>query len=339
MSAPQRNLYEEVTGPVSRFAERKAAPTPAELSVLRAVTYASLFQFPLTPSETRRTLVGCVLSDAGLMSLYRASAFLQERVDYRFGFFMPAGRTSWLDERAVRQARSVWLIDAHRRFLNVLCALPFVRLVAVSGSLAHLNATTDADLDLFIITAGARVWSVTTAIVVLAKLMGCRKAVCANFVVSDRDLSIAPADEFSANQLIHLRPVAGGDAYQQLLDANPFVSDTYPNFDPQETRPWPFMPSPRAAVIKHVLETVLAIPSGAIEAVCRAAYGWYLRRKVRTWASPEQVRLTKTQLKLHGNSHRRAIEERYAQALSDAATGPANSIARSNRKIFNNPIK
>ncbi len=318
MSAPQRNLYEEVTGPVSRFAERKAAPTPIEVSVLRAVTYASLFQFPLTPSETRRTLVGCALSEAGLMSLYRSSVFLQERVDYRFGFFMPAGHTSWLDERAVRQARSMWLIDSHRRFLNGLCALPFVRLVAVSGSLAHLNATTDADLDLFIITAGARVWSVTTAIVVLAKLMGCRRSVCANFVVSDQDLAITPADEFSANQLIHLRPVAGDEAYQQLLDANPFVGDTYPNFDTRETRAWPFRPSPRAAVIKRALEMVLAIPSGAIEAVCRAAYGWHLRRKMRTWASPEQVRLTKTQLKLHGNSHRQVIGERFAVAVRRA---------------------
>jgi hypothetical protein len=293
-------------------------PSRAEAAVLRAVTYASLFQFPLTPRETRRTLVGCQLSEPGLMALYRASTFLQARIDYRLGFFMPAGRSAWLDERAIRQARSVWLIDRHRRFLNVLCSLPFVRLVAISGSLAHLNATSDADLDLFIVTAGARVWTVTSAIVVVAKLMGCRKAACANYVVSDRDLAIVPADEFSANQLIHLRPIAGSEAFQQLIDANPFVAETYPNFDARETPGGPFTPAAPTAVIKRMLERALVIPSGAIEAFCRGAYGWYLRRKVRKWASPEHVRLTKTQLKLHGNSHRNAIETKFATALRRA---------------------
>ncbi len=290
----------------------------AETAVLRAVTYASLFQYPLTPAEARRTLVGCTLSEIELMALYRSSRFLRDRLDYRAGFFVPAGRAEWIAERAKREARSRDLITAHRRFLNVLCAMPFVRLTAVSGSLAHLNATRGADLDLFVITKGPRVWSVTAAIVVLAKLMGCRATVCANFVIAGSDLAIEPQDEFSANQIIHLRPVAGVDAYREFLEANPFVRRTYPNFDPREKRAWPFMPSPWAARIKRALESTLAVPSGAIEAVCRVAYGRYLRRKVRRWRSPDQVKLTPTQLKLHGNSHRLDIMRRFEQALRDA---------------------
>lgn len=286
--------------------------------MLRAVTYASLFQYPLTPAEARRTLVGCELSETELMALYRSSVFLQDRLDYRRGLFVPVGCAEWVEERGAREARSLDLIAAHRRFLNVLCAIPFVRLMAVSGSLAHLNATSDADLDLFVITKGPRVWSVTATIVVLAKLMGCRKTVCANFVVADSDLAIEPPDEFSANQIIHLRPVAGADAYRDFLDANPFVRDTYPNFDPREKRTWPFRPSPWAARFKRVLETMFAIPSGVIEAICRGAYGRYLRQKVRSWRSPNQVRLTRTQMKLHGNSHRQDIMRRFEQALQDA---------------------
>ena len=317
-----RNLQDEVTGPVSRFAERKAVPAAvpsrAEAAVLRAVTYASLFQYPLTPAETRRTLVGCRLSETGLMALYRSSAFLQARLDYRGGFFVPAGRESWVHERAAREARSLRLIDEHRRFLNVLSAIPYVRLLAISGSLAHLNATRHADLDLFVITRGPRVWSITTVIVLAAKLMGCRRTVCANFVVSDRDLAVGPPDEFSANQIIHLCPIVGAEAHREFLDANPFVQATYPNFDSREKRAWPFTPAPWAGRIKRVLEWAFAIPSSAVEAICRAAYGWYLRRKVRHWASPDQVRLTNTHLKLHGNSHRQAIKERFAVAVRRA---------------------
>lgn len=319
-----RSVHREVTGPVSRFAARKAESEPAarttvaEDAVLRAVTYASLFQFPLTPAETRRTLVGCVLSETELMALYRQSPFLQRRLAYRQGFLVPAGCEDWVAERAHREARSLQLIEANRGLLNLLCAIPFVRLMAVSGSLAHLNATRDADLDLFIITKGPRVWSVTTAIVVLSKLMGRRKIACANYVVADTDMAIEPPDEFSANQTIHLRPITGAETYRAFLDANPFVRATYPNFDPREKRVWPFTPAPWTARVRRALELTLTIPSAAIEATCRVAYGWYLRRKLRNWASPDQVRLTRTQMKLHGNSHRDTIARRFESAVRRA---------------------
>lgn len=325
MSVLLRSLRREVTRPESHFVPRKALPaaTPsaAEMSVLRAVTYASLFQFPLTPAEARRTLVGCHLSETGLMFLYRQSAFLQSRLSYRDGFFVPKGQDRWIRERAAREANSLSLIAAHRRFLNILCALPFVRLIAVSGSLAHLNAQRDADLDLFVITRGARVWTVTAAIVLLSKLLGVRKTVCANFVVADTDMAVTSQDEFSANQIVHLRPITGADAYRQFLDANPFVAATYPNFDVRERRPLPFTPSPWASRIKRMLDVLLFVPAGAIEAAIRLPYRWYLRRKVRRWASPEHVRLTKTQLKLHGNSHRQAIAERFTTELRKVQGG------------------
>lgn len=252
------------------------------------------------------------------MALYRRSAFLQDKLDYRQGYFVPAGHDGWLAERAAREASSLRLIAANRRFLNVLCALPFVRLMAVSGSLAHMNASRDADLDLFVVTRGAHVWTVTAAIVGLSKLLGYRKMICANFVVADTDMAVAPEDEFSANQIVHLRPIVGAESYRDFLDANRFVRATYPNFDPREKRVLPFSPSPWSARIKRALEIALALPARAIEPVIRAPYGWYLRRKVRSWASPDQVRLTKTQLKLHGNSHRQAIAEKFQDALRRA---------------------
>jgi hypothetical protein len=307
-----------VTAPVNRFAERKAVASEIEASVLRAVTYASLFQYPLTASEVRRTLVRCRMTEAAIITLFQSSRYLRARLAYHGGFFVPAGCEAWVAERANRAARSRRVIQAHRRYLDVLCALPFIRLVAISGSVAHLNATGSADLDLFVITRGRRVWLIATAMVVIAKLMGCRKTVCANFVMADRDLAVAPADEFSANQIIHLRPVTGGDAYRTLLDANPFVRAMYPNFDPEEEAVPLFRPRAGAATLRRVLAIVGAVPAAGLERVCRWAYGAHLRRRLKTWASPGQVRLTPTQLKLHGNSHRAAIAERFEQAVRAA---------------------
>ena len=96
--------------------------------------------------------------------------------------------------------------------------MPFVRMVALSGSLAHLNAEGSADLDLFVITAPHRVWSVTVATLVLAKLLGWRKRVCMNYVVSERAMAIEPADLFSANQIIHLRPIVGHHVFDRFVE-------------------------------------------------------------------------------------------------------------------------
>ena len=110
--------------------------------------------------------------------------------------------------------------------------MPFVRMVALSGSLAHLNAEGSADLDLFVITAPNRVWSVTVATVVLSKLLGWRKRLCMNYVVSERAMAIEPRDLFSANQIIHLRPLIGPQGLRAIRRRRTrSFGSFYPNFE------------------------------------------------------------------------------------------------------------
>ena len=53
-----------------------------------------------------------------------------------------------------------------------------------------------------------RVWSVTVAVVLVAKLLGLRKSVCANFVIADSRLTLDQQDLFTASQIIHASPRA-----------------------------------------------------------------------------------------------------------------------------------
>ena len=203
---------------------------PNELAIARSVIYASLFDYPLTIDQLHETLLESHQSVSEILGTFASSDALQAIIDYRDGFFFPAGRERIVVERRRREARSRAFLERHRRFLTVMCALPYTRLVAVSGSLAHRNLERDGDLDLFIITRGRHVWSVTVAVVALAKLMRCRPVVCANFVIADSRLSIEQQDLFTANQIIHLRPLVGEPVFQEFLAANPFVGRFYPNY-------------------------------------------------------------------------------------------------------------
>jgi hypothetical protein len=51
-----------------------------------------------------------------------------------------------------------------------------------------------------------------------------------NYVISEDQLAVAPDDLFSANQIVHLRPLTGAKVYEQFIAANAFVRFYYPNF-------------------------------------------------------------------------------------------------------------
>ncbi|HUE87351.1 MAG TPA: hypothetical protein VMO26_14850 [Vicinamibacterales bacterium] len=299
-----------------------AAPSAAEeRAFLQSVIYAALFDYPLTPAQLRESLIGQPADEPALLRWYQASAYLQAAVEYADGFFFPRGRRDVLRTRAEREAISRRMLQEITGPLRLMTRMPFVRLVALSGSLAHLNASDDADLDLFVITCPGRVWTVTVAALLVARLLGWRKRLCLNYVISERALWIAPADLFSANQIVNLQPITGSKAYWRFLDANRFVQRFYPNFLPRDVRGDRHCPV--------LVEGVINLTMGAIaERACRWLYRAHLRRRAHTWRSGDQVRLDRECLKLHTSSHRREVMERFEQALKEAVAAAEQEALR-----------
>jgi hypothetical protein len=286
-------------------------PTRAqELAFLRSVTYAALFDYPLTLAQLHASLVAVRADAPSVAGWWRDSAFLRATVEHRDGLYFPAGRGDLLQTRSRREALSRDLLERERRVLSLVARMPFVRMVALSGSLAHLNAERSADLDLFVITAPGRVWSVTVSVLAIARLLGWRKRMCLNYVISERAMAIAPADLFSANQIIHLRPITGHDVFNRFLDSNPFVHAWYPNF----TRPTAQAPGDRSLAERCLSLGIAQV----IEPVARWCYGWHLRRRAAAWQSRDQVRLEPECLKLHTSSHRASTLESFEAAMARA---------------------
>ena len=233
----------------------------------------------------------------------------------RSGILYSSRAASVFEEARSRLKISRSFLRRHRVILQLVSALPYVRMVALSGSIAHLNLEGAGDLDLFIVTRGRRVWSATVATVVLAKLLRRRRIVCANFVVADTRLVLEQQDLFAASQVIHLKPLIGRDVFRELLDKNPFVFRFYPNFHTADAATLTFRPSRALAGLKRVLQTALTPIAPLVELVCRGAYRSYLRRRSAMWQSPEQVRLQADCLKLHTRSHRQSVLERFDRTV------------------------
>jgi len=286
----------------------------AERAIAGSVLFAALFDYPLTLAQLRQTLISCELTASEILATWRRSTALKLCVQYEDGFFFPTGRAGLIAERRRREARSRLFLNRHRWFLNAVCALPYVQMVALSGSIAHMNLEGTGDLDLFIVTRERHVWSTTVAVVVLAKLLRRRQSVCANFVVAETRLACDDRDLFSASQIVHLKPLTGAETYRQMLLANPFVVEHYPNFHSSSNRALLRRQSRIGSATKRILEQLLALPCRLVEWGCRRSYGAYLTRRAKTWQSPEQVRLEPDCLKLHTQSHRRSVLQRFHDA-------------------------
>jgi hypothetical protein len=290
--------------------------TKREMAIARTVIYASLFDYPLTLEQLHYSLIESDQTPAEILAVYEGSELLRNLVARQDGFFFPIGRADLVAERRRREARSEVFLAQHRRVLRLIGALPFTRLVALSGSVAHRNLEADGDLDLFIVTRGPRVWTVTVMLIVLARILGRRRTICANFVLADTHLGLEQQDLFTANQVIHLQTVAGGDVMKRFRAANPFVVRWYPNSGANPAASsMPNVTSRGTRFLQRIVEGLLTIPAPAIEALCRRAYAWHLGRRAAMWRSPDQVRLQSDYLKLHTRSHRGAVMDRFHAAV------------------------
>ena len=287
------------------------ALSPPEQAIARSVLYAALFDYPLTLSQLRRTLIESRQTPSEIVGSVWKSAALGAVVEFRDGFFFPAGRSELIETRRSRERRSRAFLSEHRPLLRLIALIPYVSLVALSGSVAHFNLEAGGDLDLFIVTRGRHVWTTAVTVVMLAKLLRRRRTLCANYIVSDDALAFAPADLFTANQIIGLKPIAGSEVFRALLEANPFVRTIYPNFHAPDCADLPLRIPGVVRLVKSAAETAFAAPAWFAEHACRAAYRCYLRGRARRWSSPEQVVLGDRVLKLHTNSHRTAVLSQF----------------------------
>jgi len=298
--------------------------TPLERAFLQSVIYASIFDYPLTLTQLCQGLIGERADEHTLARCYGSSQRLQAVIDHFDGFYFPRGRRDLLDQRRRREIASRELLISFTRPLAAITRLPFVRMVALSGSLAHLNADDDADLDLFIITTPGRVWSVALTTLLLARLLGWRKRLCLNYLVSQRALLVGPADLFCANQIVHLQPLSDVPTYATFLHANRFIERFYPNFTARGTFVLPSQderiePSLAFRTARRILERLLDWTIAApYERLCRYVYARHLRRRAHTWQSRDQVRLERECLKLHTTSHRWDVMNKFERALDDA---------------------
>ncbi len=249
-------------------------------AVLDTLAYADIFAHPLTAEEVHNFLVATPATVGEVRSALRGSAKLRRSVECAGGLFMLAGRGENVALRQRREERAAAVWPKARRWARILAALPFVRLVAVTGALAVDAADPGSDIDYLIVATERRVWTcraVVTALARAARLLGA--SLCPNYVLSEGALALEVRTLYTAHELLQMVPLAGGETWRRLCRANAWVSELLPN---ARWRPPSDVAWPTEGKAARVVQWLLSGRSG--ERLERLLARWQVSRLTRKMA-------------------------------------------------------
>lgn len=203
-------------------------------AVLLTLCYREVFAYPLKRFELQRYLL---LTPADACSLDRALAQMNgSYITLQGDYVLPVGAESLVDIREARERASVHYWRWALRYARWLRWVPFVRMVAVTGSLAVNNADASADIDIFCVTVPGRMWLARFGMAFIKRISRRYASVpaCLNTCLSEAELQLPDPNLYIAHQMALMVPIWGEAVYQRLVDANLWVHDYFPQLNLHE---------------------------------------------------------------------------------------------------------
>jgi len=241
-------------------------------AVFHTLAYADVFDYPLTAREIQRYLPGesCLLEE-----VERALEQAYDFTKIQDWYCLP-GRERTVAIRAQRAALARALWPRALWYGARIASLPYVRMVAVTGSLAMDNAEAGEDIDYMIVVRPGYVWTCRALILLvgrLARLQGI--TLCPNYLISENALELPDRSYYAARELAQMVPISGLQVYEQIRAANRWTDAYLPNARGGPEKKERVKHERLASSIQKVLEAALRlVPMRLFEA-------FEMRRKIR----------------------------------------------------------
>jgi predicted nucleotidyltransferase len=198
-------------------------------TILKTLAYFDLFHYPLTREEL---ISFSCQQDLRLSVDMELESLLRERIIFKIDFYYSLQNTIRLAERRRKgNLRADSQLSIARRAAGILSRFPFVRSVAISGSLSKRFAEEQSDIDFFIITDAGRLWIARTCMHLFKKLtyiVGKQNCFCMNYYVDEEGLEIPEKNVFTAMEIVTLLPMQGTECFTDFLQANSWADIYFP---------------------------------------------------------------------------------------------------------------
>jgi hypothetical protein len=222
--------------------------------ILAAVSYFDIFDYPITQTEIYLFLKNSY-------SHKEFSEGLQElTVDnwvFKFDeFYSLQDNYSLIVRRRQGNLKARQMLKTAEKIASFLSAFPFVRGVAVSGSLSKNFADDKSDIDFFIITKKNKLWLARTLMHLFKKatfLFRKQHWFCMNYYIDESMLEIREKNIYTATEVATLLPLRGIKAFQDFYKENKWTREYLPN----HTMRISYIEEAKKPIVKRITELLL----------------------------------------------------------------------------------
>lgn len=210
-------------------------------------------------------------------------------------------------------------LENNRIPLLLLQAIPFVHTMAVTGSVALLNANPRSDVDIFCITERGRAWTVRALSLALAALFLRRRdhaitgeKLCFNYFLA-HDAKAPVQNIASAHMFARAVPLFNDDAFARFFSSNAWVNDHLQH--PEKNAYFP-----RVASLRVIARALSALLSGKLgDRIEHRLKTWQMRRlekKIEQGTDTSHFILRDDAILLHyPHSKNKIVMDHYARRM------------------------
>jgi hypothetical protein len=133
---------------------------------------------------------------------------------------------------SIESERKKWsrdLFKKNKKYLRLICQIPWIKFLGLTGANAFESCSQDDDIDLFVITSKNRLWLCYLTLVVLSKFIGKRGCFCINFLVDENNLEIREKNYFTAVQIVQMKTLNNDEFHRKLVNNNKWIFKILPN--------------------------------------------------------------------------------------------------------------
>lgn len=206
--------------------QKKSLPAP----YVSSLAYHDLFDYPMTIQELKRWK--CT------KRIVRPNSQKARKIGK---YYLLTGRSEIVSKREARQKVSLKKVEIAKKAARILGILPSVKIIAITGALAMMNADPNSDIDLLIVCASGTLWTTRLTTVAILDLLGIprrrygqktqKDRLCLNMWLDEKVLSWDKADRniYTAHEIAQVVPLANKDkTHEKFLYKNRWIKDYWP---------------------------------------------------------------------------------------------------------------
>ncbi|HLN19284.1 MAG TPA: hypothetical protein VK255_03900 [Patescibacteria group bacterium] len=214
--------------------------------ILTTIAYYDIFDYPLTSFELWKYLIrhnGAEKKEYSILDIISEleGEEIKTKIEEYNGFYFLRGRRELVGQRIEKNKIAEKKFKKVIKIAKILRFVPFVRMIAATGTLAMKNTDLSSDLDLLVVLKHGKIFTGRTLVTLITHLLGVRRygnkisnRICLNFFITDESLEINIKDLFSSSEYYFLWPLYGYDVFQKFQNANNWIRQFRDNYSSEE---------------------------------------------------------------------------------------------------------